>query len=135
MMFLHFLIGLLTGVLSGFGIGGGSLLILYLTSFAGVNQYRAGGINLLYFIFCAPAALISHIKNRLIEKKAAILCTVSGVATAIGASFAASIMDVSLLRRCFGVFLLYIGVKELLCKKPNASSASGDGLPASKTDE
>ena len=64
-MLLHFLIGLLTGVLSGFGIGGGSLLILYMTSFTEVNQYAAGGINLLYFLFCAPAALVSHIKNKL----------------------------------------------------------------------
>ena len=57
--------GLLTGILSGFGIGGGSLLLLYLTLFAGVDQYQAGGINLLYFIACAPAALYSHIKNGL----------------------------------------------------------------------
>ena len=35
--------GLLTGVLSGFGIGGGSLLLLYLTLFAGFGQYAAGG--------------------------------------------------------------------------------------------
>lgn len=116
-MVLNFLIGLGTGILSGFGIGGGSLLILYLTSFAGVNQYRAGGVNLLYFIFCAPAALISHIKNHLVEKKAAIICTLAGVLTAVGSSFLAAMMDVSLLRRCFGVFLLYIGVKELFCKK------------------
>ena len=59
--------GLLTGILSGFGIGGGSLLLLYLTLFAGVDQYQAGGINLLYFIACAPAALYSHIKNGLVQ--------------------------------------------------------------------
>ncbi len=128
MMILNFLIGLGTGILSGFGIGGGSLLILYLTSFAGVNQYRAGGVNLLYFIFCAPAALISHIKNHLIEKKAALICTLAGVLTAVGSSFLAAMMDVSLLRRCFGVFLLYIGVKELFCKKEkkDASPATED---------
>lgn len=36
------LAGLVTGVISGFGIGGGSLLILYLTTFAGMDQYTAG---------------------------------------------------------------------------------------------
>ena len=117
MIFLNFLIGLGTGVLSGFGIGGGSLLILYLTSFAGVNQYVAGGINLLYFIFCAPAALVSHTKNKLIEKNAVIFCTIAGVFTSVGASYLASAIDVSLLRRIFGVFLLYIGIKEIFCKK------------------
>lgn len=123
MMILNFLIGLGTGILSGFGIGGGSLLILYLTSFAGVNQYIAGGINLLYFVFCAPAALISHIKNRLIEKKAALVCTLAGVLTSIGASILASMIHVDLLRRLFGVFLLYIGIKEIFCKKENKSNA------------
>lgn len=113
MMLLNFSIGLLTGILSGFGIGGGSLLILYLTAFAGVNQLQAGGINLLYFLFCAPAALISHIKNKLINKKAALVCTMAGVFTSILAAYLASGMDVHLLRRAFGVFLLYIGVKEL----------------------
>ena len=117
-MILHFAIGLATGVLSGFGIGGGSLLILYMTSFTDVNQYAAGGINLLYFICCAPAALISHIKNKLVEKKAALICTAAGVFTSVGAAFAAAVIDVSLLRRAFGVFLLYIGIREVFCKKP-----------------
>lgn len=109
--------GLLTGVLSGFGIGGGSLLILYLTMFTGMEQYAAGGVNLLYFIFCAPAALISHIKNRLIEWKTVLLCTLTGVVTSIGAALLASVMEVSLLRRLFGILLVYIGIKELFCKK------------------
>ncbi len=117
-MILHFAIGLLTGILSGFGIGGGSLLILYMTSFTDVNQYAAGGINLLYFLFCAPAALVSHIKNKLVEKKAVLICTLAGIPSSLLAAWAAAVIDVSLLRRAFGVFLLYIGIKEIFCKKP-----------------
>lgn len=113
---LNFAIGLGTGVLSGFGIGGGSLLILYLTGFAGVNQYTAAGTNLIYFLFCAPAALISHSKNHLIEKKTALVCILAGILTSIAAAFVASVINVNLLRRIFGVFLLYIGFKELFCK-------------------
>lgn len=115
-MILNFIIGLGTGILSGFGIGGGSLLILYLTVFTGVNQYSAAGINLLYFLFCAPAALISHNKNHLIEKKTALFCIIAGILTSVAAAFFASAINVSLLRRLFGVFLLYIGIKELFCK-------------------
>ena len=124
MWILNFLIGLGTGVLSGFGIGGGSLLILYLTSFTQTNQYAAGGINLLYFVFCAPAALVSHIKNKLVEKKAAIVCTIAGVLTSVGAAFLAAAIDVSLLRRIFGAFLLYIGVREIFCKKEKKEQKS-----------
>ena len=111
------LAGLSTGILSGFGIGGGSLLILYLTIFTGMEQYAAGGVNLLYFIFCAPAALISHIKNHLIQWKTVLLCTLTGVVTSVSAALLASIMDTSLLRRLFGILLIYIGIKELFCKK------------------
>lgn len=114
---MSFGIGLATGVLSGFGIGGGSLLILYLTGFAGVNQYTAGGINLLYFLFCAPAALVSHIRQKRIDKPTVLPCVIAGVISSVIASFIAASIDVSLLRRIFGVFLLYIGFRELFCKK------------------
>ncbi len=112
-IFWNFIVGLLTGILSGFGIGGGSLLILYLTSFAGINQYIAGGINLLYFLFCAPAALFSHIRNRLIDTRTVLWCTAAGVLTSLLAAWIAGMMDVRLLRRIFGIFLLYIGIREL----------------------
>lgn len=117
-MMVHFLVGLATGILSGCGIGGGSLLVLYLTNLAGMEQSRAGGVNLLYFLCCAPAALVSHIRNRLIETKVALWCTVAGVPAAIAASLLANSVDVSLLRRGFGVLLLYIGARELLAKVP-----------------
>lgn len=115
-------VGLITGVISGFGIGGGSLLIVYLTAFAAVEQYTAGGINLLYFLCCAPTALISHIRNRRVEWKAVIWCSVAGIATSALAAFLASGMDTDLLRRAFGVLLLYIGFRELFCKSEKSAS-------------
>ena len=116
MTIVNFLVGMATGILSGFGIGGGSLLILYLTTFAGVPQYTAAGINLLFFLFCAPAALISHIRKHLVEKKTALIAIAAGIVTSLAAAYVASLMDLSLLRRIFGVFLLYIGVRELFCR-------------------
>lgn len=115
--------GLLTGILSGFGIGGGSLLLLYLTLFAGVSQYEAGGVNLLYFIACAPAALIAHIKNHLVRGNAVRWCVAAGVPTSIAASLLAAHMDTDWLRRLFGILLLYIGIKELCAK--DAPSRNG----------
>lgn len=111
------LAGLVTGVISGFGIGGGSLLILYLTTFAGMINTPPRAQSPVFPI-CAPAALISHIKNKLVDWKTVLFCTVTGVVTSVGAAFAAAAIDVSLLRRLFGVLLLYIGVKELFCKSP-----------------
>ena len=115
---LSALAGSITGILSGFGIGGGTLLLIYLTAFAGVEQTLAQGINLLYFLPAAATALPSHIKNGYIRKDAAIPAILTGlVCTAIAAWIATSI-DVNLLRKCFGVFLLYIGVTELFRKAP-----------------
>ncbi len=111
-------VGLLTGIISGFGIGGGSLLILYLTAVVGVDQYTAGGINLLYFLCCAPTALISHIRHRRVEWKAVVWCSLAGAITSAVAAYFAAGIDTDWLRRLFGVVLLYIGVRELFAKSP-----------------
>ncbi len=118
MIILNGLIGILTGIISGFGIGGGSLLVLYLTLFGGMEQYQAGGINLLYFIGCAPASLIGHIRQKTIDWQIVIWCAAAGVAAAIPASLLAAVINTAILRRLFGGILLYIGIKELFfCKK------------------
>lgn len=119
MPILEFLVGLVTGIISGFGIGGGSLLILYLTAVAGVDQYTAGGINLLYFIGCAPAALVSHIRNKRIEWRAVLFCALAGVVTSVAAAWLGARLQVNFLRRLFGALLLYIGFKELFAKAPD----------------
>lgn len=117
MMLLNFVIGVATGIISGFGIGGGSLLVLYLTAVTGMSQYAAGGINLLYFIGCAPAALIGHIKHKLIQWRVALWCAAAGIAAAIPTSLLAHHFDSDWLRRLFGLMLLYIGIKELRAGK------------------
>ena len=71
-----------TGILSAFGIGGGSLLLIYLTSFAALDQHQAQGINLLYFLPAAAAALPAHHKNGLLEKKAILPAILAGLAAA-----------------------------------------------------
>ena len=111
------LVGLAAGFVSGCGIGGGSLLLLYLTAVAGVAPYEAGGINLLFFLCCAPAALFLHAKKGLIQKQGLAAAIGAGVVTAIAASWCASFVPTDWMRRAFGVLLLYIGAKELFCKR------------------
>ena len=111
------LVGLGTGVLSGFGIGGGTLLLLWLTLVSDMNQFQAGGVNLAYFICCALPALFYHRKHGLVEKKAALLCIAAGVPACVLASVLAAGLDVTLLRRFFGLFLLFVGFRELFFKK------------------
>ena len=112
------LAGAATGILSGFGIGGGSLLLIYMTSFAGVPQSLAQGINLLYFLPTAGAALPAHFKNGYVEKAALAPAILAGLAGTALAAWAATSMDTDLLRRCFGAFLLVIGLRELFRETP-----------------
>ena len=102
--------GLVCGVLSGFGIGGGSLLMVWMTAFCAVGQKTAQGINLLYFLPTAAAALIFHAKNRLPAAAA-------GCATAALGAFLAAGLEMQLLRRLFGGFLVLVGLSEVFLKK------------------
>ena len=112
-----FVVGLLTGVLSGCGIGGGSLLLLWLTLVQDMPQFTAGGINLLYFLPTAGAGLLFHRKAGMLDKQALRQAIPWGVATAALGAWCATAMDTELLRRPFGVYLLVMGVITLI-KKP-----------------
>ena len=112
--------GTAAGVLSGFGVGGGTLLLLYMTSLAGVPQDLAQGINLLYFLPTAATALPAHFKNGFVDKKTAVPAILAGLAGTAAAAWAATALDVALLRRCFGGFLIVIGLRELFRKPANA---------------
>ena len=110
------LAGAVTGVLSGFGVGGGSLLLIYMTSFAGVPQTLAQGINLLYFLPTAATALPAHFINGYVEKKALLPAIAAGLACSALTAWIATALDVDLLRKCFGGFLILIGLRELFRK-------------------
>ncbi|HWS43150.1 MAG TPA: sulfite exporter TauE/SafE family protein [Pseudoflavonifractor sp.] len=110
------LAGAVTGVLSGFGVGGGTLLLIYMTAFAGMPQNLAQGVNLLYFLPTAATALPAHVKNGYIDRGAALPAILGGLIATSLAAWIATAIDVALLHKCFGVFLLYVGGTELLRK-------------------
>lgn len=110
------LAGAVTGVLSGFGVGGGTLLLIYMTAFAGLPQHLAQSINLLYFLPTAATALPAHIKNGYVERRVVIPAVIAGLIGTGIAAWVATALDMALLRKFFGVFLLYIGATELFRK-------------------
>ena len=110
------LIGALTGVISAWGIGGGTLLVLYMSSFTKISQHSAQGINLLYFLPTSIAALISHIRNKLIEWKCVVPAVICGVPVAVLTSLFALKLDTGILSKCFSVFVIVVGVSEFFRK-------------------
>ena len=108
--FVPFLCGLGASVISAWGVGGGTLLLLVMTLFLGVDQRTAQGINLLFFLPTALSALICHARGGFLDKstlKSAIPIAV--VAAGLGAWLATAI-EVDLLRKPFGVYLLLSGL-------------------------
>ena len=103
--------------MSAWGVGGGTLLLLLMTLFLGVEQADAMAINLLYFLPTAAMGLLYHRKNGLLER--AVLCTAApwGTAAAAAGALAATAVDVSLLRRPFGIYLLLAAASLLLQTK------------------
>ena len=118
---LPMIVGAATGVLSGFGVGGGTLLLVYMTAFAGVEQRLAQGINLLYFLPAGLLALPAHVKNGYIEKPALLPAIGAGLACAALAAWAATAMEVGLLKKLFGAFLIAVGLMELFTKPDSQS--------------
>jgi len=111
---LDALIGAATGVISGFGVGGGTLLVLYLTLFGGVSQLAAQGINLVYFIPCAAAALVSHVKRKSVDYTAWIFSGGFGTLSAAVSAYFASRVELAALTRVFGIFLTLVGAWEII---------------------
>ena len=104
------LAGMVSGVVAGMGMGGGTLLIPILTIFLSVSQKSAQGINLLAFIPMAIVVLIIHFKNGLVDIKAGLLIIATGVIFAIGGAILANYISNKSLKNFFGIFLVLIGI-------------------------
>ena len=113
---LPFTVGAVTGILSGFGVGGGTLLLVYLTAGLGMEQQLAQGINLLYFLPAAALALPNHRKNGYIEKKVLLPAIAAGLLGAGAAAWLAAGMETALLRKCFGGFLILVGMGQFFSR-------------------
>ena len=111
---LPFLAALATGVLSSWGVGGGTLLLVCMTLFLGVDHREAQAINLLFFLPTAGISLFFHRKNGFLERDTWRQAALPGVLASLAGALAALAVDVSLLRKPFGLFLLYSGVSMLL---------------------
>lgn len=110
---LNVLIGTISGIVSGLGIGGGTILILCLSLFMGKDQHIAQGANLIFFIPTAIVSIIMNFKNKLIKWKTGLVIIFFG---AIGAVIGAKIsinLDTTRLKLCFGIFLMCIAVFEI----------------------
>jgi len=107
------LIGAISGIFSGIGMGGGTILIFLLNAFAGLEQHIAQATNLIYFIPTAISAIIVNYKEKNIDTKLAIYVSICGIIGAVIGALISINMDVNRLRKFFGIFLAIIAIHEI----------------------
>lgn len=108
------LAGILSGVLGGMGMGGGTLLIPLLTIFFGFSQRIAQGINLVAFSIMALIIIVIHIKNGLIDKKLALTFGIVALAFSCCGALLANIISSKWLKVLFGVLLVCVAIFETI---------------------
>ena len=109
------------GFLAGIGVGGGSLLIIYLTLVLGMDHPQARLLNLLFFLPSAIVASIFRWKQGKLDFKKVLPAIITGCIAAGACSFISSTMDIALLKKLFGGLLVLTGLREVLYKKKKAS--------------
>ncbi len=115
------LAGLFSGVIGGMGLGGGAVLIIYLTAFKDMEQLRAQGINLLFFIPIALLAVIIYAFKKQIKWNVTIPIAIGGILGATGGFFLTSFIGGNFTAKLFGGFLILLGLKEIFPKTKKGS--------------
>ncbi len=112
--------GVVLGALAGMGVGGGSLLILWLTLVLGMEHSAARTVNLLFFL---PSAVISSLfrwKQGTLQYRKVIPAVLAGTTAAALFSLLSRQVDVSQVRKLFGLLLLVTGARELFYRPRKA---------------
>ena len=120
MVIVSLLIAILLGFLAGMGIGGGSLLLLWLTQVMKMEPAQARIINLLFFL---PAALVSsllRIKRKTVEFKIVIPGIVAGCLSAAILSVVSQSIHTAMAKKLLGGLLIVIGIKEVFYRERKA---------------
>ena len=111
--FLLILFGFLAGIVGGMGMGGGTVLVPLL-SFLDMSQKTIQAINLISFLPMCCVALVFHAKNKLIETKHVWWLIIPAIAMAVIGALFADKAENKVLRLSFAVFLISVGVWQLV---------------------
>ena len=110
------IVGALLGFLAGLGVGGGSLLILWLSLVLGMDHGIARSINLLFFIPSAVIASFFRWKQGALDLKKILPAILAGCVSAGIFAWLSHRIDVRLIRKLLGALLLVTGIRELFYK-------------------
>ena len=112
-LIISILVGTVLGFLAGLGIGGGSLLVLWLSFVVGLEPGVIRGINLLFFMPSALVAICFRRKQGHIPWKKIFPAMISGCLAALLFSWLGNLFDTNMLKKLFGGILIFTGIREL----------------------
>ena len=114
-------VGVLAGIAAGMGLGGGTVLLIYIALFTKTAQVTAQGINLLVFVPTAVTAVIIYAIRRQIEWKQVLKMAPAGVLGSLAGSYILTFLSAKILAKLLGILLLIMGITKLIssftCKK------------------
>ena len=117
---LPLLIATILGFLAGMGVGGGSLLLLWLTQVVMLEQAQAKILNLLFYLPAAIAATLFRIKHHTIDKRIAAPGLLAGCFSAFLLSVFSRRLDLELAKKLLGGLLIMVGIREIFYRRRNA---------------
>lgn len=110
---IEILTGFISGIISGTGMGGGTILILCLSIFLGIEQKIAQATNLIFFVPTSLAAIYINIRKKKINLKISKTIIFFGIIGAIIGATIAKNINTKILRKIFGFFLVFIAIHEI----------------------
>lgn len=108
--------GVLSGALGAMGLGGGGVLILYLTLVLDTPQLKAQGMNLMFFLPCALTAVIIYAVQKKISFKALLPFLLSGIPGVLAGTAVSGIVGAKIVAKLFGAGLIFMGIREIFTK-------------------
>ena len=113
-------VSILLGFLAGIGVGGGSLLIIWLMIIEQMDPTIAKTINLMFFIAAAGSVSLFRLRGKTICWKQILPAILLGSVSAAAFSVICKCIDQTLIRKLFGILLMITGLRELLYRPRNA---------------
>ncbi|MCL2531489.1 MAG: sulfite exporter TauE/SafE family protein [Oscillospiraceae bacterium] len=101
------------GALGAMGLGGGGILVIYLTLMVGMPQLQAQGVNLLFFLPCAVISIIINAKRKLIDWRNALWIALGGLPATLLGIWLSDLIDGRWIGYMFAGLLIFIGLREL----------------------
>ena len=117
---IPFAVATVLGFLAGMGVGGGSLLLLWLTQVAKLPHDQARILNLLFFLPAALIATLLHRKQHAKPGQGVTAAIVAGCAAAAIFSFISRSLDITLLKKLLGGLLILTGLREIFYRPRKA---------------